>query len=86
MCGLYLERIRISGQESVFFIWKEHVFFQEGICVPGQEFHVFSICMEYVFRGHCVLNLEGIMSSMSGTVFCIRKEYVSSIRNVRSSF
>ncbi len=54
------------------------VLYQEGICVPGQEFNV--------FRGHCVLNLEGIMSSMSGPVFCIWKEYVSSIRNVRSSF
>ncbi len=42
--------------------------------------------MEGVFLGPCVLNLEGIMSSMLGTVFCVWKEYVSSIRNVGSSF
>ena len=57
-----------------------------GLCLCSRLGFSCDLFMEGVFLDRCGMNLEGIVSSMSGTVFCIRKEYVSSIRNVRSSF
>ncbi len=32
ICVLYLERIRVPGQEYVFFIWKKYVFQDMTVC------------------------------------------------------
>ena len=57
-----------------------------GLCLCSRLGFSCDLDMEGVFLDRCGMNLEGIVSSMSGTVFCIWNEYVSSIKNVRSSF
>jgi hypothetical protein len=51
-----------------------------GLCLCSRLGFSCDLYVESVFLDRCVMNLEGIVSSMSGNVFCIWNEYVSSIR------